>query len=211
MSPGSVDGFAVDRAFVDQLSFRIDDEHVRRVGGAIFVADLAVRDRAGSAVEFIFQSLICFFASSGRKISLRARRGGINRQPDDSFAGEFLLQGLHVVARVVLLHERAARVEPFQNDVFALVNRLTNGFCRLAVGEGEVGRGRADLGRFGREERAGAEVREGESSSFVFIILFWCGRDFRRGGLKMIQDERLGEQFRQNDRLVRSRRRIEHV
>ena len=47
-------------------------------------------------------------------------RRRIDRQPDDAFAGELLLQLLHVFALVVLLHEGAARIEPFQDDVFPL-------------------------------------------------------------------------------------------
>jgi hypothetical protein len=49
------------------------------------------------------------------------------------------------------------------------------------------------------------------SRSRVVVIILFGDRDFRRGGLKMIQDECLGEQFRQDDRLVWSRSRIEHV
>ena len=56
--------FAVDRAGVNQLSARINDIHVGRVGGGIFVADLAVGS-SRKAVDFIFQSAICLFASSG--------------------------------------------------------------------------------------------------------------------------------------------------
>src|SRR5262245_4280775 len=49
------------------------------------------------------------------------RVGRVDREPDDVATRKFLLQRLHVAARVVLAHERALGVRPFEHDVLALV------------------------------------------------------------------------------------------
>jgi len=53
--------------------------------------------------------------------ALGAGRIRIDSQPHNTFARVLLLQLLHVVTAVMLLHERTFRVEPFENDVFTLV------------------------------------------------------------------------------------------
>ena len=64
-----------------------------------------------------------FLSLLRRQIALCPGGIGINRQPYDAFAGVFLLQLLHVAAAVMLFHERAFRIEPFEHDSLALVLR----------------------------------------------------------------------------------------
>src|SRR5947208_14697039 len=64
-----------------------------------------------------------FLSLLRRQIALSPGGTGINRQPYDAFAGVFLLQLLHVAAAVMLLHERAFGIKPFQYDSFAIVLR----------------------------------------------------------------------------------------
>ena len=68
------------------------------------------------------------------KIPLSPRRIGINRQPDNAFAGIFLLQLLHVAAAVMFVHEWTFRIKPLEYDIFAFVLRKR---MRVAVGIGE--------------------------------------------------------------------------
>jgi len=85
-------------------------------------------------------------------MALFTRRGGDNGEPDDALGGVLLLELLHIPAGVVLFHERAFVIEPFENDEFAAeVGQFVGG--ALGVGEGEFGGGFA-----GRDGSGGLET-----------------------------------------------------
>src|SRR5207247_10183474 len=64
---------------------------------------------------------------------------GIDGKPDNSFACVLILQFLHVAAAVMLLHERAFRIKPFEHDIFAFVLRKRVRTA-LRVGERKIRR-----------------------------------------------------------------------
>ena len=59
----------------------------------------------------------------------------------------------------MLLHEWALGIEPFEHDVFAFVLRNALGLA-LRIGQRKIGRGGADGGRVGGEERGGSSESE---------------------------------------------------
>jgi len=65
----------------------------------------------------------------GREVALESRRGRIDREPDDSLAGEFFLELLHIAAAVMFLHVRALWIKPLQHNVFAFVLRQRLGLA----------------------------------------------------------------------------------
>src|SRR5438477_9157082 len=82
--------FAVDRAFVNDFALRIDNKHVRRVACIISATGFAfwVKQQRGLLGVPIFHH---FLRLLGRHVPLKAGRAGIDRQPDDTFAGVFAL------------------------------------------------------------------------------------------------------------------------
>ncbi len=115
-------GFAVNRTFVDQFSFRIDHGHVRRVFCPVGAPGFAFRiEKKRGLMRFPLRHFLHRLLR--RKVPFGSRRVGIDRQPDNAFTGVFFLQLLHVAAAVMLFHERAFRIEPLQHDVFAFVLR----------------------------------------------------------------------------------------
>ena len=101
-----------------------------------------------------------FLRLLGGDVAFATGRVRINRQPDNAFAGIFLLQLLHVAAAVMFFHERALGIKPFEDDVFTFVfgERL-----RLAVGvrRREVGRGGANRWNISGVKCAGCERGDG--------------------------------------------------
>jgi len=114
--------FAVDCAFVGDFSFRINDDHVGRILGAVRAPRLAFLIEKQRCLPRLprFSDLLRLFR---RDIAFRAGRIGIDGQPDHSFARILILQFLHVATAVMLLHERAFRIKPFEHHIFALVLR----------------------------------------------------------------------------------------
>jgi hypothetical protein len=133
--------FAVDCAFIGDFSFRINDDHVGRVLGAVRAPRFAFRIEKQRRLPRLprFSDLLRLFR---RDIAFRAGRIGIDGQPDHSFARILILQFLHVAAAVMLLHERAFRVKPFEHDIFALVLRKRVG-AALRVRERKIRRSAA--------------------------------------------------------------------
>jgi len=93
-------------------------------------------------------------------MALFARRGGDDGEPDDALGGVLLLELLHIPAGVVLFHEGALVVEPFQDDKFtAEVGKLVG--RTLGVGEGEFRGGFAGFNG-GKGEMIEGEGKEGK-------------------------------------------------
>ena len=82
--------FAVDCAFVGDFSFRINDDHVGRVLGAVRAPRFAFRIEKQRCLPRLprFSDLLRLFR---RDIALRAGRIGIDGQPDHSFARILIL------------------------------------------------------------------------------------------------------------------------
>ena len=103
----------------------------------------------------------------GSEIAFGAGRVGIDGQPNDTFASVLSLQLLHVVAAVMLFHERAFRIKPLEHDVFAFVLRER---LRLAIGvrSREIGRGAADRRNVRSVKRAGGKCGDCGEDQFGF-------------------------------------------
>src|SRR5690348_6029604 len=76
----------------------------------------------------------------GGDVALLAGRGRRDGKPDDAALRPFLLQTLHVAARVVLLRVGAAAVGPFEDDQFSSIFGERMRFA-VAVSRGEIRRG----------------------------------------------------------------------
>lgn len=167
---GGVGGFfVIDGPGVDEDAFRVDDKHFRRAFGVIKFADGAgfIDEDCSRCRAFICDGGIGLL---GCHVSLLARAGRNDGEPDDIFAGEFFLQLLHVARGVVLHDKRTAVIEPFENDKLAFeVGEFV--FLAVGVGEGEVRRGLTDLRR--REGGAGGD-EECQGGFDEGIHWLWC-------------------------------------
>ena len=134
---GGVGGFdAVDGAGVNNSSFLIDNEHLGRGFGAVLLADFAggiEQDGGGSGVLILGVDI----GLGTGAVALLAGGGRDDGEPDDALGGIFLLEFLHVAAGVMLFHERAFVIEPFEDDELAAETGKFVGSA-LGVVEGEV-------------------------------------------------------------------------
>ena len=94
-------------------------------------------------------AISAIFAGSGSLACLRRR---IDGDPDDALGRVIGLEFLHVAGAVMLLHERAAEVDPFEDDDLALQFAERDGFA-VQVFRVERGSGLADFGGGGGDER----------------------------------------------------------
>ena len=133
--------FAVDCAFVGNFSVRINYDHVGRILGTVRAPRFAFRIEKQRGLTRLprFSDLLRLFRGN---IAFRAGRIGIDGQPDHSFTRVLILQFLHVAAAVMLLHEWAFRIKPFEHDIFALVLRKRVG-AALRVRERKIRRSAA--------------------------------------------------------------------
>ena len=109
----------VHRAAVGERAVLADDENVRGSFHAVEAAKVTgavVKPRGRGELQlFPFCLRLCGVAVTGI-----FRADGIHEQPDDAFAGEFFLKLLRR-ALIVVVVERAVRVEGFEDDNLAFV------------------------------------------------------------------------------------------
>src|SRR5438045_5355904 len=106
--------FVVDGAVVNYPSLRINDEHVRCCLGVIKMTDLAlgIEERGCRSCMHLLH-IVVFLIRGYVALCARSRRD--HGKPDDSLAGPFLPQTLHVAALIVLLGLRTSVVVPLQH------------------------------------------------------------------------------------------------
>ena len=150
---GGVGGFdAVDSAGINDFAFLIDDEHMGCGFGFVLLADLAggVDQDGGGGGIFIFGVGLGLGSST---VTLFARSGGDDGEPDHAFGGVLPLEFLHVTAGIVFLDERTFMVEPFEDDKFsAEVGEFVGGTLRIGQGEFWGDLARLNSGRGGESQ-----------------------------------------------------------
>jgi len=159
---GGIGGLdAIDGAGVNNFTFFIDDEHFGRGFGAVLLANFSggIEEDGGGGGVLVLGVDIGLGAGA---MALLAGGGGDNGKPDHAFRGVLLLELLHIAAGVVLFHERAFVIEPFENDEFAAeVGQFVG--SALGVGEGEFRGGFAGFNG-GKGEMIEGEGKEGKKN-----------------------------------------------
>src|SRR5262249_6282605 len=134
----------VDGARIDEDARLVDDVHVRRVGGAVHLPDLALlvqEDRRRSGLARRRQLVGLRWAD----MALRALGRGEDGQPHHALPRRVLLERLHVAGLVVLPDVGALVIGPLEHDDLSLVGAEAHGTPRGGWRR-EGRRGFADLG-----------------------------------------------------------------